>query len=497
MNDFPSAILPDSNETVGSARRKLALLLTTSFFLLIRCFLNISPVWAEGQSPISRNHVVAEYGIGVAEKPTRSPVLLAQGDNGDADGPSGELQQNYQFFPRGRESYESVSPALEDEEDLMLQVVHGLNKGAASRWLSQFISAKPWNCPLRAQAEWVDAIIFATEKNQLPLCKEILGLVASLISIESGFHANPLIVDPSGQGSVEDMLQRAENKLFQKYGTALSLPVVSRYYAEYKQRYYPELAQCRTHWEVELIAKRLSDELKRDASKLPNAVAEIINREIDKLSNVIRSKGSMQLQFSTVRQVMKERGEEFTDQELLEYVYTVPGGVDVGVAALRPVFVQYAAWCGQDSNLSWLFLVGMDYNYGFFSSRNMMEQVRIRDLSGQDIGIDGDMLRYEEKRHLNLQDSQSFLAAQAALPKVPRDHILTAFLMEKKREYVYTDIHRLILEAHRQIFGETPFAAIGQRTSGERSEIKYGKTLTTDTYLRKLERRLSSIPWDK
>jgi hypothetical protein len=497
MTGFPSNTVQISNENMRFIGERLALLVIASFCFLIQCFLDIRPVCADGQPITSGDQVRAIYGSAVYVTRPETTGFLTQINNSDNVPDSGEFQKNHQFFTRDQESYRFINSSLEEEEDLMLQVVRKLNTGAAAQWLSQFISGKPWNCPLRSQAEWIEAIISATQRNQLPLCKEILGLVASLISIESGFHANPLVVDPSGHGSVEDMLQRAENKLYQKYGTFLSLPVVSRLYGEYKQRYFPELAQCRTHWEIELIAKRLSDELKRDAARLPNAVGDIINREIDKLTNVIRSKGSMQLKFSTVRQVMKERGEEFTDQELLEYVYTVDGGVDVGVAALKPVFVHYAAWCAQDTNLSWLFLVGMDYNYGFFSSRNMMEQLRIRDLSGQNISIDGDMLRHDEKRNLNLQDSQTFLAAQEALPKVPQDQILNAFLLEKRQDYVYTDIHRLILESHQQRFGESPFAVIGQRTSGERAEIKYGTTLTTDTYLRKLERHLGSIPWDK
>ncbi len=63
-------------------------------------------------------------------------------------------------------------------------------------------------------------------------------------------------------------------------------------------------------------------------------------------------------------------------------------------------FIQYAAWCAQGSELSWLFFVGMDYNYGFFSSRNMMEQIRIRDLSGRDMAVDGDLLHHDKNGKL-------------------------------------------------------------------------------------------------
>ena len=116
----------------------------------------------------------------------------------------------------------------------MRQAVQSLDRNSAHRWLSKFISTKPWNCPFNKQSEWIEAIIYAAERNNLPLCKELLGLVASIISIESGFHADPLAIDPSRNRSMEDMLQRAENKLYQKYETFMALPPVARMYNAYK-----------------------------------------------------------------------------------------------------------------------------------------------------------------------------------------------------------------------------------------------------------------------
>ncbi len=53
----------------------------------------------------------------------------------------------------------------------------------------------------------------------------------------------------------------------------------------------------------------------------------------------------------------EEPREEFTEKELTEYMYTMKGGVDVGVASLKPVFVQYAARYAKKDDLSWLFFV--------------------------------------------------------------------------------------------------------------------------------------------
>jgi hypothetical protein len=172
------------------------------------------------------------------------------------------------------------------------------------------------------------------------------------------------------------------------------------------------------------------------------------------------------------------------------------GGVDVGVAALKPTFVQYAARYGKRGDLSWLFFVGMDYHYGPFSSRNMMEQVRIKDLSGQDIPLDGDFLHYDEDGHPLIRESATMRAAKAALPAESSDSILNAFLLEKDPHYVYTSVHQELVGIHREKFGETPFAAIGELWMGSEAAVKHGALWKTRSYLNKLDRYLNSAPWD-
>lgn len=385
---------------------------------------------------------------------------------------------------------------VEQEVQLMRDVVQVLDRESAFRWLSGFISARPCNCPVQQRKEWVEAILDAVERNQLPICKEILALAASLVSIESGFHADPPVVAPSTYGGIERVLRRAEQKLFEKYETLLHIPPIPKSYAAYKEKYWPRLLQCRTASDVEVVANDLADKLATDADNFPSVVKKVVNQEIDKLRNVVRSKGSMQLKLFRARQAMKDRGEEFTDQELTEYMYTTTGGVDVGIAALKPMFVQYAARYAKKGDLSWLFFVGMDYHYGPFSSRNMMEQVRIRNLSGKNIAIDGSFLNHDARGRPERQDSETLLAAVEALPSIPKQSFFGAFLLERYPHYIYTNIHHAIAEAHKEGFGDTPFAAIGEIRMGESAEIKFGVTYTTRLYLNKLDRYLNSIPWD-
>jgi len=388
-----------------------------------------------------------------------------------------------------------AAPA-EEEQHLMIGNVQILDNETAYQWLASFISSQPLNCPLKRQDEWVKGIMAAVEMNGLPICKEILGLVASIVSIESGFHVDPPALDPSRGETMQSLLDRAEKELQQKLGSVMSMPPVPQLYASYKAKYYPRLMACRTEGEIEVVARNMADQLKRDADSLPNFIKNIIHKEVDKVANVVKTKGSMQLSFGRARQVMRDRGEEFTDQELSDYMYTLNGGLDVGVAALKPMFVQYAAHYSAAGTLSWLFFVGMDYHYGPFTSRNVMEQIRIRDLSGRKIALDGDLLPYDEHGRPEDKDSETLQAVRCIFPTVPRDAIYNAFLLEKDPHYIYSDLHRSIASQHRERFGETPFAVIGELFTGNDTRIKHGFAWKTRIYLNKLDKYLNCIPWD-
>lgn len=388
-------------------------------------------------------------------------------------------------------------PAIEEEERLMESIVQLQDRDSAVRWLSSYVSAKPLNCPIHSQQKWVEAILEAVERNRLPVCKEILALTATLISIESSFQVDPVAIDSSKGEDMASVLDRAEAEFFQKFGPLLSIPPVPQLYAVYKEKYYPRLCACRTEGDVEVLAKEIAEDLKKDAERLPGVIRNAIHKELDKLANVVRTKGSMQLNFNRARTVMRERGEQFTDAELTRYMYTMKGGIDVGVAALRPMFVQYAGRYGSPGNLSWMFFVGMDYHYGPFSSRNMMEQVRIRDLSGRKIAIDGDFLRYDDSGNPVSKESETTAAVLSIVPPPMKGEVLKSLLLEKDQQYIYTNVHRAIRDAHRENFGETPFAVIGELWMGESAQVKHGGAWKTRSYLNKLDKYLNSIPWDR
>lgn len=384
----------------------------------------------------------------------------------------------------------------QEETGLMLKAVKIIDRDQAVRWLKRFISSPPFNCPASSQTAWIQAFISAAERNNLPVCKEIVALLASIVSIESGFREDPPAVDRSRGGDMTALLARAEKDLFDKMGPVMSMPPVPQVYQRYREKYYPKLTACETERDVELVARSIVLDLKTDARSFPDFLKKIIFKEIDKIKNVVRSKGSMQLNFPRALEVTEQRGDNYTAEELTDYMYTVNGGVDVGTAALKPMFVQYAARYAAPGDLSWLFLVGMDYHYGPFSSRNMMEQIRFRDLSGVKIPLDGDFLHYDEKGEPLDQDSQTLGAATAIFPSASRKGVFDAFLLEKDPHYIFTDFHKAVLKAHRERFGDTPFAVVGDLWMGENAQIKHGAKWKTRSYLRKLDRRLNSIPWD-
>jgi hypothetical protein len=481
-----------SNPSIGKFQSSvcgLILLLTTSLYL-------------SGFAWSSEMSVVSDEGTAQPALQNNSAEKRPQAGNGaerqeSTSSVKAEDEVANRILRKREDAIKRLAPALEEEERLMRQVVQPLDRDAAAKWMAQFISSPPLNCPLKQQQDWIEAILGAVERNQIPICKEILALTASIISIESGFRADPLAIDPSRGEDMTSLLKRAENDFCQKFSTLLSIPPVPTVYDSYKEKYYARLLGCHTEGQIEVVARKVAEDLKKDSEHLPEVIRKVIDKELDKLTNVVRTKGSMQLNFTRARQVMKDRGEQFSDAELSDYMYRMEGGVDVGVAALKPMFVQYAARYAVKDNLSWLFLVGMDYHYGPFSSRNMMEQIRIRDLSGRKIAIDGDFLHYDEKGRPEGHDSETLRATMTFFPERPRDWIIDSFLLEKDRHYIYTDLHKTIAARHRDRFGETPFAVVGELSMGKQAQIKHGVTWKTRSYLNKLDKYLNSVQWDR
>ncbi len=391
---------------------------------------------------------------------------------------------------------ESLQPLVDNEMSMMMNVVQPISRSDAASWLASFISNKPLSCPLKKQGEWIESIINGVENNQLPLSKEILALVSCIISMESGFRSDPLAVDPSRGEDMSTILDRAERDLAEKFGSLLSVPPVPHFYQLYKEKFFPMILACKTEGDVELAAKRIVEDLKKDIAFLPNFMKTIVEKELYKVKHIVRTKGSMQLNFPRAVQIVRERGESLSEDQLMDYMYTMQGGVDVGIAALKPMFVQYAARYGAPGDKSWLFFVGMDYHYGPFSSRNMMEQIRIKDLSGRDISIDGDFLHYDDTGFPANKESDTFKAAASLLPNSARTELYQNFLLEKHPHYIYSNTHQRITAAHQARFGPTPFAIIGDLWMGESAQIKHGATWKTHNYLNKLDKLLNSIPWD-
>ena len=211
---------------------------------------------------------------------------------------------------------------------------------------------------------------------------------------------------------------------------------------------------------------------------------------------MVKTKGSMQLNFVRAREVMRKAGLRMTDDELRDYMYTLNGGVHVGMAALRPMFVQYRRpLC--EARRPFMAVPG---RHGL-SLRTLLqsqheEQIRIRDLSGTSIPLDGDMLHYDESGEPLDRNSKTLEAARKIFPATDRNLIFKAFLLEKDRRYIYTDLHRAIAQVHRERFGETPFAVIGELMMGEEAWVKHGSVWKTRAYLDKLDRYLNSLPWD-
>ena len=110
--------------------------------------------------------------------------------------------------------------------------------------------------------------------------------------------------------------------------------------------------------------------------------------------------------------------------------------------------------------------------------------------------MDGDFLHYNDNGTPADKVSETFRAVATIFPSLGQSSILKAFVLEKDQHYIYTNIHREILQAHSERFGETPFAVVGELWMGENAQIKHGASWKTNSYLKKLDRYLNSLPWD-
>ena len=179
-------------------------------------------------------------------------------DNG-SDVKAGNGAAQSQLLKERQLELNRLERAVAEEEQLMANNVQIMDRDEAVQWMARFISLQPLNCPLKPQMDWINAIIDAVERNRLPICKEALGLVSSLVAMESGFRVDPLAVDPSREEDMSSLLSRAEKEFEQKFGMLLRIPPVPRFYAAYKEKYYSRLLACKTEGEVEVIARKIAD----------------------------------------------------------------------------------------------------------------------------------------------------------------------------------------------------------------------------------------------
>jgi len=106
-----------------------------------------------------------------------------------------------------------------------------------------------------------------------------MGLTASIISIESSFRSDPAVADPSRGEDLSSQLDRTEKEFFQKYGAWLSIPPVPQLYQRYKDKYYPRSTSVSDRGRVEVVAREIADEMKRDVSILPEFMRTFVHKE--------------------------------------------------------------------------------------------------------------------------------------------------------------------------------------------------------------------------
>ena len=191
------------------------------------------------------------------------------------------------------------------------------------------------------------------------------------------------------------------------------------------------------------------------------------------------SLGCMQLQVRRALEISKENKWGFDRDDIHDQLLTKDGCVKWGVEYMDRVVKIYAGDPPEftTENLRFIFV---DYNSGYYTSRNSAFQKRLNDLAGSSLVIDGDLLIYDEddvSKPIS-KASNTEKVIRRVFSSIGQGEIRNQLLKEKNSKfentYVYQEVSRMWIER----FGQQNFEY------GAIPDIsKYGGISTVKSYV--------------
>ena len=331
-------------------------------------------------------------------------------------------------------------------------------------------------------AGWAEDILTNLASLKIPQTEENVCAVIAVVDQESGFVANPAIPK---LGAIAEQAMQKEFQENAKYRIFFSL------FPHLRREFMNRVRTAKTERDLDLASRYLMDSI---LSRENESVLELLSRlfggklslvDFFEANNKIATIGSMQVSVrSALAAEQKYKGEPLTLAQVYgvrDFLYTRSGGLYAGIRQLL----------GYETGYSRKIYRFADYNAGRYSSRNAAFQMIAAVLSGEQMELDGDLLRYKtngapEGGKSDTEKAIARVASQfdAALAEEQIRHDL---LLEKEFEFSESITFRMVREFYRQQTGnDPPFAVLPDiRLRG----IKITRSLTTEWYAKRLDRK--------
>ncbi len=265
---------------------------------------------------------------------------------------------------------------------LLLLLLTGCFKRPApkpSRDLPPEAVAKLVRADVRDKAGWGADVHAALREARQPVTVDTACQVLAVIEQESGYEADPTVPD------LGRVVQGELDAAFAKLGPAASPvrkklldPVAPGASASFDVR----LGQVRTEQQADRLYREIAAYHLASFPMLARAM-DLLAPDFVEAHNPVTTAGSMQV--SVAWAIEQGAADDLPPDVVRDLLYTRAGGVRFGTARLFAHDADYA-----DPRFRFA-----DYNAGLWASRNAAIQAQVSNLTGIDLALDGDFLRYD------------------------------------------------------------------------------------------------------
>ncbi len=311
---------------------------------------------------------------------------------------------------------------------------------------------------------WMTDILAAFAALQIPTLAENLCAAIAVIEQESGFRADPEV--PGLSRIVwQEIDRRREGYAIPKAVLELALLKTSPDGRSYRAR----IDALRSEKQMNALYEDMISELPAGRTLLGGY-------------NPVRTGGPMQVSVEFAEEQARSRPYPYAPRDSIRHeVFARRGGVYFGIAFLLDYPTTY-------SQMLYRFA---DFNAGRYSSRNAAFQNALVLLSGRQLALDGDLLRYKGGVPASeASDTQRAIQLLRPRLKLSEPEILRDLKLEKSLAFEQTPLYQRIYALADALSGERRVRELLPRI--DLKSPKISRRLTTEWFARRVDGRYRS-----